>query len=296
MAQKKLAWKYRNISIAALILAFIIGAGALVYKPRVPGNSPLLATGCEEASTIVNESILHSHLWQPIKVTPEKNTTLTGLPIIVKYAPNKPYVGYKSNMVSIFDLAPTEIPLTETMFTDLFTNIIIPQMQKNGYSLVHFMNSQQASALIPDMDIPTIYPKYVFQKGNELFQVAINNYDAQNPTMPQKASVEYLCALDMSKERTQYADILSYREFSPMKDAYGILTIWDVKDNAYAIGISSWASGGGYAKYIAKINGTFTSLYEGQEMPTCDVLEKNKVGYGFDCYDPTTTGSRTAAY
>lgn len=226
------------------------------------------------------------------------NYTTSDLPIFIKRDNDEPYVSFKSDLQRVVLLGESSEHSVDKLEAEVGDKIN-EDFSKMGYSLIRKSTpeSKEYIKLREVIELDIINLLYVYKKGNELIQVRINGsgYGTNQTTL------SLYCAKDISEENDQYDEFIDETDVifgttDSIDIEFSTVSIWERSKDVYNLNLGSMIFVSGYSNYIAKIEGGFVSLYQGQDLPYCSLFEDRKVGEGISCNDAYTGEIRVVSY
>ena len=186
-------------------------------------------------------------------------SNLLNLNQVIKYSANEPFFGFP-----IDDSYQIEF---NTKFNNIENvnskiNIVIENLVKSGFKL---------DKLNTFSNIGFWGQKFSVIKDNEYYILT-----------PGISSIEISCIGNSIKNNITRDTLLEINKIAKFKpDEF--VEIWDANDSALRLNIGKVDSMGGSGEFWFKINGSWKMVFNGQNNPVCEEIEKYHAGKGLPC-------------
>lgn len=237
-------------------------------------DQSVLKAGCDQAVTLTKAALAKGIFSSATKSVIDLNRTVDDLSIFYNLKQGADFVGIKGYLVDSLEMTPKAL-IAKNQIADFINSNVNVSLQSVGYKLNHFYESG------PEFQTESVTA--VYEKQNEVFELAIYStatFDNEIPTY----SIDLVCAPDSAAQKTTYLDLLTFPLFAQNETGRDAMDLWEQKDQVYVVNVTS-LDGTGYSTYLMKSGDKFTSIYEGQEIPSCKTFSTLKVGAGVSCTD-----------
>ncbi len=236
-------------------------------------DESVLKAGCDQAVSLTKAALAKGIFANYKKSVIEPDRTVDSLAIFYNLKQGSDFVGIKGDLVDSLEAMPKE-SISKKQMADFVKDSVSASLQNGGYKLNHLYES--------GVEFQTEAVTAVYEKQDEVFELAIsvNSSDNEIPTY----SIDLVCAPYSAAQKTTYLDLLNFPLFAQNETGREAMDLWEQNDQVYAINVTS-LDGTGYSTYLMKSGDKFTSIYEGQEIPTCETFSSRKVGVGIRCLD-----------